>query len=67
MPRAMLRLVSECVLAGKAAAWALYGMPGWVTHHDTELWRFSALAGEDAPWAWWDLPILDVPAPLDTL
>lgn len=49
----MMDLVRECAQAGEVAAQNLYGLPGWVTHHNTDLWRFSALAGEDASWAWW--------------
>ena len=49
----MFDLIRECAKAGEIAAKELYGMPGWVTHHNTDLWRFSALAGEDASWAWW--------------
>lgn len=49
----MMDLVKECAEAGKVAAKETYGLPGWVTHHNTDLWRFSCLAGEDASWAWW--------------
>lgn len=49
----MSDLVVECAESGRRAARALYNMNGWVTHHNTDLWRFAALAGEDASWAWW--------------
>lgn len=49
----MMDLVRECAQAGRTAAEQLYGLPGWVTHHNTDIWRFSALAGEDASWSWW--------------
>ena len=49
----MIDLVRECTQTGTDAARELYGAGGWVTHHNTDLWRFAALAGEDASWAWW--------------
>ncbi|MDR2656724.1 MAG: hypothetical protein LBB86_02740, partial [Oscillospiraceae bacterium] len=49
----MIDLVRECAVNGRDAARELYGADGWVTHHNTDLWRFAALAGEDASWAWW--------------
>jgi alpha-L-fucosidase 2 len=49
----MIDLVRGCADTGNAAARELYGVEGWVTHHNTDLWRFAALAGEDASWAWW--------------
>ncbi len=39
--------------SGKKSAKELYGARGWVTHHNTDLWRMTELAGEDASWAWW--------------
>ncbi|MDR2135061.1 MAG: hypothetical protein LBO76_00425, partial [Treponema sp.] len=49
----LIDLVKECARSGQAAAKALYGAGGWVTHHNTDLWRMTALAGENSSWAWW--------------
>jgi alpha-L-fucosidase 2 len=49
----LIDLVRECALSGQAAAKALYGTGGWVTHHNTDLWRMTTLAGENSSWAWW--------------
>jgi alpha-L-fucosidase 2 len=49
----MSDLVRELSDSGREAARDLYGADGWVTHHNTDLWRFAGIAGEDASWAWW--------------
>jgi alpha-L-fucosidase 2 len=49
----LVELVKECALSGRAAAKALYGADGWVTHHNTDLWRMTTLAGENSSWSWW--------------
>jgi alpha-L-fucosidase 2 len=49
----MSDLVRELSDSGREAARDLYGARGWVAHHNTDLWRFAGLAGEDASWAWW--------------
>jgi alpha-L-fucosidase 2 len=49
----MIELTRECADSGRAAAKALYNAGGWVTHHNTDLWRMSTQAGENASWAWW--------------
>ena len=46
-------LVRELADSGREAANALYGMEGWVTHHNTDLFRMATIAGEDAAWCWW--------------
>jgi alpha-L-fucosidase 2 len=49
----LVDLVKECALSGRTAAKALYGAGGWVTHHNTDLWRMTTLAGENSSWSWW--------------
>ncbi|MDR1902182.1 MAG: glycoside hydrolase family 95 protein, partial [Treponema sp.] len=49
----MIDLVKECAQSGRAAAKALYNAGGWVTHHNTDLWRMAVLAGENSSWSWW--------------
>lgn len=49
----MMDLVRELSHTGRDAARDMYGMRGWVAHHNTDLWRMATVAGEDASWAWW--------------
>lgn len=49
----LIELVRELADSGQTAARELYGARGWVTHHNTDLWRMTTLAGEDAAWGWW--------------
>jgi alpha-L-fucosidase 2 len=49
----MIELVKECADSGVNAARELYGARGWVLHHNTDLWRYANLAGENSSWAWW--------------
>ncbi len=49
----LIDLVRELADSGQTAARELYGARGWVTHHNTDLWRMATLAGEDAAWSWW--------------
>jgi alpha-L-fucosidase 2 len=50
----LIRLVSELAEAGQDTARMLYGAPGWVTHHNTDIWRATWPVGEggdDPVWA----------------
>lgn len=38
----LLRLIKEAAEAGKRTAKEHYGAPGWVLHHNTDLWRGTA-------------------------
>ncbi|MDR1060217.1 MAG: glycoside hydrolase family 95 protein [Clostridiales bacterium] len=49
----MSDLVRELSDSGRLAAKKMYGMNGWVAHHNADLWRMAGVAGEDASWAWW--------------
>ncbi len=35
-------LIDDCVISGSKTAQAHYGAPGWVLHHNTDLWRGTA-------------------------
>ncbi len=41
----MLRFLSELAINGRETARVNYGLPGWVAHHNADLWRQSAPAG----------------------
>ncbi|BAV05188.1 alpha-L-fucosidase 2 [Filimonas lacunae] len=40
--RPLFEMIKELSVAGKATAAAHYGAPGWVLHHNTDLWRGTA-------------------------
>lgn len=46
-------LVADLVVAGRAQASAVYGAAGSVTHHNTDLWRFTGAVNGDPQWATW--------------
>jgi alpha-L-fucosidase 2 len=51
-------LVSELAQNGKNTAEINYGMPGWVSHHNADLWRQTAPVGRgsgDPVWANWTM------------
>lgn len=35
-------MIDDCVVSGRKTAEAHYGCPGWVLHHNTDLWRGTA-------------------------
>ena len=49
----LMDLVGELAQSGRSAARDLYGMDGWVAHHNTDLFRMATIAGDDAAWCWW--------------
>jgi len=46
------RMVSELAEAGAETARRMYGAPGWVVHHNTDLWRRTAPI-DGAEWGLW--------------
>ena len=46
------RMVAELAEAGVQTARDMYGAPGWVVHHNTDLWRRSAPI-DGAEWGLW--------------
>lgn len=49
----LMDFIKDLSESGRKSARELYDARGWVTHHNTDLWRMTELAGEDASWAWW--------------
>ncbi|MGB8454153.1 MAG: glycoside hydrolase family 95 protein [Anaerocolumna sp.] len=49
----LMEFIKDLSESGRKSARELYGARGWVTHHNTDIWRMTELAGEDASWAWW--------------
>lgn len=48
------RMVSELAERGRETARRMYGAPGWVVHHNTDLWRATAPI-DGAQWGLWPL------------
>lgn len=46
------RMVAELAEAGADTARRMYGAPGWVVHHNTDLWRRTAPV-DGAQWGMW--------------
>lgn len=51
-------LTRELAQAGREQARAVYGADGAVTHHNTDLWRFTAAVNGDPQWASWPSGLL---------
>ncbi len=48
----LLRLAEDVSITGRETAKAMYGAPGWVLHHNTDLWRATAPI-DGAFWGLW--------------
>ena len=48
-------LIDALARTGRATAQRIYGLPGWVAHHNTDAWAFSAPVAGDAAWSLWPL------------
>jgi alpha-L-fucosidase 2 len=54
----LLSLVEELSHTGVRAARETYGLPGWVSHHNVDIWRHAAPVGGghgDPTWANWNM------------
>ena len=38
----LFALIADCAVTGRKTAQTHYGLPGWVLHHNTDLWRGTA-------------------------
>ncbi|WP_411831074.1 glycosyl hydrolase family 95 catalytic domain-containing protein [Mariniflexile sp. AS56] len=48
----LIQMVRELSEAGKETAKVMYGAEGWVTHHNTDLWRIAGPV-DGATWGMW--------------
>jgi alpha-L-fucosidase 2 len=48
----LVRLVEDVAITGQQTARVQYGAPGWVLHHNTDLWRATAPI-DGAEWGLW--------------
>ena len=54
----LLDMIADCSQTGRKTVEVNYGLRGWTTHHNVDLWRHSAPVGEgsgDPVWANWPL------------
>jgi len=52
MHEPLIQMVQELAETGKETAKVMYGAEGWVTHHNTDLWRISGPV-DGATWGMW--------------
>ncbi|MEP5341834.1 MAG: glycoside hydrolase family 95 protein [Algibacter sp.] len=52
MHEPLIQLVKDLSVTGKETAQVMYGADGWVTHHNTDLWRITAPV-DGATWGMW--------------
>lgn len=59
MQEPLVRLAKELAVSGIETAEKLYGVPGYVCHHNTDLWRFTWPVGNHVPgctsYAFWNM------------
>ncbi|MEP3837799.1 MAG: glycoside hydrolase family 95 protein [Algibacter sp.] len=48
----LIQLVKELSVTGQETAQVMYGAEGWVTHHNTDLWRIAGPV-DGATWGMW--------------
>lgn len=48
----LIQLVKDISVTGKETAKVMYGADGWVTHHNTDLWRITGPV-DGATWGMW--------------
>ena len=61
----LFALTQDLVEAGRATARDLYGAGGAVTHHNTDLWRFTDVVNGDPQWSTWSSGLTWLAAHLD--
>ncbi|GAA3650094.1 glycoside hydrolase family 95 protein [Flavivirga jejuensis] len=52
MHEPLIQMVKDLSVAGKETAKVMYGADGWVTHHNTDLWRICGPV-DGATWGMW--------------
>ena len=51
----LLRMIGELAANGRKVARDMYGLPGWVAHHNTTIWRDAQPVDGDAGPAFWNM------------
>lgn len=48
-------MIKEFSVTGKAAAANMYGLPGWVAHHNASIWREAYPSDGEPTWFFWNM------------
>lgn len=48
-------LLDALAVAGRSTARTMYGLDGWVAHHNTDAWAFTSPVAGDAAWSFWPM------------
>ena len=51
----LLRFIEQVAVSGRRVARETYGRPGWVAHHNTDLWRDAQPVDNIARTSWWPM------------
>ncbi len=54
MHEPLIQMVKDLSVTGRETARSMYGAGGWVTHHNTDLWRISGLV-DGVYWGMWPM------------
>ena len=54
MDEPLVQMIKELSVAGHQTAQTMYGCDGWVTHHNTDLWRICGVV-DGAYWGMWPM------------
>lgn len=54
MHQPLIQMIKELSKAGQKTAQTMYGCDGWVTHHNTDIWRISGVV-DGAFWGMWPM------------
>jgi alpha-L-fucosidase 2 len=54
MHEPLVQMVKEIAVTGRETARVMYGADGWVTHHNTDLWRICGMV-DGATWGMWPM------------
>ena len=51
----LLRMIAELSVTGAKTAREMYGRPGWVAHHNTDIWRDAQTVDNNARTSFWPM------------
>jgi len=51
----LVEMIKAISITGRETARVLYNCGGWCSHHNTDLWRWTAFVGHMARWAFWPM------------
>lgn len=51
----LIEMVRDLSVAGERTAKEMYGMSGFVAHHNVDIWRLTTPVAGNAVWAFWPM------------